>query len=95
MSASVGVRELRQYLTRYLRRVANGETLQVLDRGKPVALLAPLPEHQDVVDRLIAAGRMKPARLDLADLEYPPETATSISVSEALQELRDEDRDAR
>jgi prevent-host-death family protein len=38
----VGVRELKQHLSEYLRRVAAGETLQVTDRGVPVALIIPV-----------------------------------------------------
>ena len=38
----VGVRELRQNLSVYLARIARGETLEVTDRGQPVAILAPL-----------------------------------------------------
>src|SRR5437867_3694678 len=40
----VGVRELRQNLSRYLRPVARGERLQVTERGKPVAVLGPVDE---------------------------------------------------
>ncbi len=39
----VGVRELKQQLSRYLERVARGETIRVTDRGVPKAILAPLP----------------------------------------------------
>ena len=39
----VGVRELRQNLSVYLARIARGETLEVTDRGRAVAILAPLP----------------------------------------------------
>ncbi len=39
----VGVRELKQRLSRYLERVARGETIRVTDRGVPKAILAPLP----------------------------------------------------
>jgi prevent-host-death family protein len=39
----VGVRELKQRLSRYLARVARGETIRVTDRGVPKAILAPLP----------------------------------------------------
>jgi prevent-host-death family protein len=42
--ASVGVRELRQRASELLRRVAAGETIEVTDRGRPVALLAPIPQ---------------------------------------------------
>src|SRR5439155_234091 len=42
--ATVGVRELRQRASELLRRVEAGETIEVTDRGRPVAVLAPLPE---------------------------------------------------
>lgn len=38
---TIGVRELRQHASRYLARVANGESLEVTDRGRPVARLIP------------------------------------------------------
>lgn len=38
---TVGVRELRQYLSRYLDRVKAGETLVVTERGEEVARLVP------------------------------------------------------
>jgi prevent-host-death family protein len=38
---TVGVAELRQNLSKYLRRVARGERLVVTDRNRPVAELGP------------------------------------------------------
>ena len=38
----VGIRELRQNLSVYLRRVQQGESLEVTERGRPVAVLGPL-----------------------------------------------------
>ena len=38
---TVGVRELRERLSKYLRRVADGERLVVTQRGEPIALLIP------------------------------------------------------
>lgn len=55
----VGVRELRQNLSVYLRRVEAGETLEVTDRGRPVALLTPRPAA-GVLGRLVAAGLARP-----------------------------------
>src|SRR5207244_1156571 len=43
--ASVGIRELRQRASELLRRVAAGETIEVTDRGRPVALLSQLPQE--------------------------------------------------
>jgi prevent-host-death family protein len=41
--ADVGVRELKQRLSEYLDRAERGEVLRVTDRGRPKALLGPLP----------------------------------------------------
>jgi prevent-host-death family protein len=41
--ADVGVRELKQRLSEYLDRAERGELLRVTDRGRPKALLGPLP----------------------------------------------------
>jgi len=53
---SVGSRELKNRLGRYLALVAKGEIIVVTDRGKPVAQLAPMrPETrsgQTIEDRL-------------------------------------------
>jgi prevent-host-death family protein len=86
----VSVRELRQNLSRYLRRVEAGETLEVVSRGRPVARLSPLPERADVVTRLIADGRAIPASGDMLALGPPLRTATKRSPSGALREQRRE-----
>jgi prevent-host-death family protein len=39
----VGVRELKQHLSEYLDRAERGELVRVTDRGRPKALLGPLP----------------------------------------------------
>ena len=68
--ASVGVRELRQRASELLRRVEAGETIEVTDRGRPVAILAPLPEQRPI-ERLAATGDLVPGRGDLEDLPDP------------------------
>lgn len=69
--ARVGVRELRQNLSVYLRRVKRGERLEVTEHGQPVAMLTPLPKTQSTWDRLVAEGRLIPATRDLLDLPAP------------------------
>lgn len=91
MDDGVGIRELRQYLSKYLRRVAQGETLQVLDRGRPVAILAPLPQLASPVDRLVAEGRLTRAHRSLKDLGRP-KGEVSRRLSAALSEQRAEGR---
>ena len=67
--ASVGVRELRQHASALLRRVEDGETIEITDRGRPVAVLAPLPD--DPLERLRASGDLSLSDGDLADLPEP------------------------
>ncbi len=89
---SIGVRELRQHASRYLERVMAGESLQVTDRGRLVALLVPPP--QDPWDELVERGLITPAALGggvlgLQAVTLPPGTP---SLTEALVELRDDER---
>jgi antitoxin (DNA-binding transcriptional repressor) of toxin-antitoxin stability system len=84
----VGVRELRQSLSVYLRRVAGGERFQVTERGRAVAILAPLPVGSTALERLVAAGRATPARGDLRELGAPRGGRVSRRVSTALRDLR-------
>jgi prevent-host-death family protein len=85
---AVGVRELRQNLSVYLRRVEGGESLVVTDRGRPVALLGPLPERASLRDRLRAEGRVRPAGTSLRALGMPPSVPVRGSITEALDEQR-------
>ncbi len=89
MSATVGIAELRQNLTRYLRRVARGERLVVTDRNRPVAELGPPPTIGEALDRLIAEGRVsRPTRRGLPEplrLDGHPH-----ALSHALDEIRGE-----
>jgi prevent-host-death family protein len=87
----VGVRELRQNLSVYLDRVKGGETLEVTEHGHPVARLTPNPPARlSIVDRLIAEGRITPAKGDRRSLPPPPKIP-GRPLSEILQAMRDED----
>ncbi len=86
----MGVRELRQNLSVYLRRVRIGETLEVTERGHPVALLTPLPDRADPIARLAAEGRVTPASGDLSELGPPLEIPLERPLSEILDELRED-----
>jgi prevent-host-death family protein len=93
MAERVGVRELRQNLSKWLRRVENGESFEVTDRGRPVAQLNPLPTAEDdVIARLVRQGRIaRVATRSLADLPPPlPPRPGSRPLSEVLDELRED-----
>ena len=85
----VGVRELRQNLSVYLRRVRAGEAFEVTDRGQPVAMLVPLAKPSTALERLLASGRATARAGDLIELGPPP-GEVSRRLSEALAEEREE-----
>jgi len=85
--ADVGVRELKQHLSEYLDRAERGELLRVTDRGRPKALLGPLP-GQARVEQGISEGWITPG----SDGRLGPTMRQdgSVSVSAALAEDRGE-----
>ena len=87
--ARVGIRELRQNLSVYVERVLKGDSFEVTDRGRPVALLGPLPERSTALQRLIAEGRVIPAKGDLLDLGMPQGPVTT-EASDALMADRED-----
>jgi prevent-host-death family protein len=87
----IGIRELRQQASRYLREVQRGETIEVTDRGRPVARLVPLP-RSGIAD-LVASGRLAPATGDALDLGPPLLPAEGKALpSEALAKARADER---
>ena len=60
--SSVGVKELKNRLTHYLRRTKQGEEVIVTERGRPIALIQPIQSADRVVSlearlaRLAAQG---------------------------------------
>jgi prevent-host-death family protein len=56
MADRIGIRQLRDHLTATIRRVRDGETLEITHDGEPVALLSPIPA--DRLERLERAGEL-------------------------------------
>jgi len=87
----VGVRELRQNLSVYLRRVRRGESLEVTERGQPVAFLQPIVAVDDPVAALTSRGMaVRRGRGNLADLAPPMRVRLDRSLTEVLQDQREE-----
>ncbi|MGH2418797.1 MAG: type II toxin-antitoxin system Phd/YefM family antitoxin, partial [Candidatus Limnocylindria bacterium] len=65
----VGIRELRQNLSVYVKRVREeGRAYEVTERGKAVARLTPLSNRPaSTYERLVAEGRITPATRDLLE----------------------------
>jgi prevent-host-death family protein len=89
---SVGIRELRQRASELLRRVERGETIEITDRGRPVALLAPLPAGSPL-ERLRSARDVSPAVNDFDELPKPlPLPPGQEPPSSVLARLRRDER---
>ncbi len=86
-----GIRELRQNASRLIRRVIEGETIEVTERGRPVARIVPL-HGRSVLDQMIAEGRATPGRGDLLDLKPLPPVSGKRSLSDVLADLRADER---
>ncbi len=84
---SVGIRELKNNLSHYVREVVAGRRITVTDRGRAVAELVPpgaAGPRLSRYDELVAAGVILPAReqgdplADFPVLRLPPGSAATL-----------------
>ena len=87
----VGIRDLRQNASAVLRRVAEGEVVEVTDRGRAVARIVPMHEASRL-EQLQAEGRASGATRDLLDVKPVPRTAKGPSLSKILADMRSDER---
>ena len=87
----VGIREMRENLSRYAQRARHGESFLITDRGQEIAQLTPAPGRASAVDRLVAergATRGQGSLLDV--LEQLPVPIPGRPTEDVLDELRSE-----
>lgn len=82
------MRELRQHASRYLDRVKAGETVEVTERGRLVALLVPPHPAAGPREQLIASGRLLPSSGPLRPPQRVPASTNSAAVLDELREDR-------
>lgn len=82
----VGIRELRDNLSRYLKQVKEGEDVVVTDHGRAVARIIPFGAPRSL-DRLIEAGIVTPA-VEKKHPDLPPRIPASGPVSPLVGEQR-------
>jgi prevent-host-death family protein len=89
---TIGVRELNQNTSQVLARVSGGETIEVTDRGRPVARLVPIHSDQPVLARLVATGRAVPPTTT-GPIPLPPVLGDpTVDAVGELAAMRDEER---
>jgi prevent-host-death family protein len=74
----VGVRKLRNSLSRYLDRVRDGEEIVVTDRGRAIARVVPVSGER-TIDRLIREGKITPAKTPKRSRSEPLEVDGTVS----------------
>jgi prevent-host-death family protein len=83
----VGVRELKQHLSEYLERAAQGETIRVTDRGQPKAILGPVP-GRGRLSAGIAEGWIQGAQEDVEPARVP-RARSQKTIAQVLGEDRE------
>ncbi|WP_343708764.1 type II toxin-antitoxin system prevent-host-death family antitoxin [Mycobacterium sp.] len=84
---TIGIRELRQNASLWVAKAKAGLTIQITDRGRPVARLVPLGPVNQARDKLIAEGQLVPA----SAARVPLSTADLIE-GRSLTSILDEQR---
>jgi prevent-host-death family protein len=88
----IGVRELNQNTSQVLARVSGGETVEITDRGHPIARLVLVGDDRSTLAKLVAAGRAT-APTSGGPVPLPPKLGDdAVNVAAALADLRDEER---
>ena len=82
----VGIRELRNQLSKWVARVRAGEELTITDRGKPVARLVPA-DGESKFDRLVREGVITPARSKKRTIAKPIDVP-GVRLSDLIDEGR-------
>jgi antitoxin (DNA-binding transcriptional repressor) of toxin-antitoxin stability system len=96
---TVGIRELKNRLSEYLRRVRSGESVLVTDRGEVIAEFS--PPGRVLADASVPAGLLGLARRGLLTLGSPRDDSVYVALPRARRgrrsasELLDEERGSR
>jgi prevent-host-death family protein len=89
---SVGIRELRQRASELLRQVERGESIEITDRGRPVAVISPLPPGSPY-RRMLVEGEITRASHETGELPEPLAFSPGQeSASAVLARLRSDER---
>ena len=83
--AEVGVRELRDHLSRYLDKVRDGEEVVVTERGRAIARVVPISGER-TIDVLVREGLVIPAKRHTR--RRPRALTTAGTVSDLVSDQR-------
>jgi prevent-host-death family protein len=90
---AVGLREINQHFSHYIKVVKAGEEVIITERGKPVAILKPVAPTTDLdvkIRRLEADGLLTPPRLEGSPKIHPAGFLSGPWLAQTVSEMRDE-----
>jgi prevent-host-death family protein len=88
----MGLREANQNFSKAIKAVKAGQEVVLTERGKPIATITPLKMMQNgdaVVQRLEAAGLLRPAQKTSPVPAWSPRPLKGRPLSRTLREERD------
>jgi len=90
----MGLREANQRFSALVKAVKNGQEVVLTDRGRPIAVVRPLPASEEVdaaVRRLEKAGVLRVGRTPGPLAPFKPRRIKGKPLSATLREDRDRD----
>ena len=93
MMKSVGLREINQAFSRYMKIVKAGEDVLITERGRPIAVIRPLASETDMDARirlLEADGLLSPPQKKGQPQNHPPISLSGQGIAQTISEMRDE-----
>jgi len=88
----IGLREANQRFSKAVKAVKGGEEVLLTERGKPIAVLRPIPgseRAETVIRRLEAAGLLRPSSMTLPLPPWKPRSIKGAPLSQTIREERD------
>lgn len=89
----IGLREANQQFSRLMKAVRGGKEVLLTERGRPLAVVKPIrsgDETESVVQRLEAAGLLRPAGKRASLPAWSPRPMRGVPLSKTVREERDE-----
>lgn len=90
---SVGLREINQHFSQYIKVVKAGEEVLITERGQPVAIIKPVARTKSLaakVRQLEAQRLLSPPRLKGTLRLHPPVPLVGQGFAETVSAMRDE-----
>ncbi|OQW30024.1 MAG: hypothetical protein A4E19_10715 [Nitrospira sp. SG-bin1] len=86
----IGLREANQQFSRLIKMIRGGQEVVLTERGRPFAVLRPIRKRdQTAIQRLEAAGFLRPAAKRAGLPVWKPRPATGRPLAKTMRQERD------